>query len=172
MKKESEKFNEKELKRSYNKYYSFYRLKRRYKNTKHWNRFTLDKQSINTIQKNGKGILGGFEMETYPYKPYFYYKIIWLFMSFWSWIKKTNIKLKHSLSGGFFILIGFIIANMPNYLPNNRERNQEILDTLRCKEYKIQNLQTFSDSLLIEIKQKELIIKEFEQVQKDNNLKN
>lgn len=51
---------------------------------------------------------------------------------------------------------------------NTQKETQEITD----KEHKIQYLQTFSDSLLREIKKKEGIIKEFELAQKDSTSMN
>lgn len=159
----SDTFDENELKKCFNRYHGFYRMKRSPKNQENWNRFTLYKKSINTIQEHGKSIIGSeFNVKTFPYNFYFLYRIIWSFMKLWKWIKKTNIKLKHSFTGGFFVLLFFIIANIPNYLHNNnQEPNQEMIDTLKYKERKIQYLQNFSDSLLTEIKQKEVIIKEF-----------
>ena len=170
----SYKFNERELKKSFNRYYNFYRMKRSPSKLENWTRFTLNKQTIDTIQKQGVSITySGFKLKPYPYNPYFFYRIIWSIMKLWKWIKKTNIKLKHSFTGGFFVLLFFIIANIPKYLPNNdQEPNQEYIDTLKYKEHKIQYLQTFSDSLLTEIKQKEAIIKEFELAQKDSTLMN
>jgi hypothetical protein len=135
-----------------------------------WRKCTYDKKNFEFLI--GNNLKTKSEIRSFPYKPYFFHRIKWSFIKLWKWIKKTNTKLKHSLSGGFFILIGFIIANIPNYLPKDQHNTQEILDKLNNKDRKIQILQTFSDSLLIEIKQKELIIKEYELAQKDSTLMN
>ncbi len=135
-----------------------------------WRKCTYDKKTFEFLIENNLKTKN--EIRNFPYIPYFFHRIKWSSMKLWKWIKKTNTKLKHSLSGGFFILIGFIIANIPNYLPKDQHNTQEILDKLNNKDRKIQNLQTFSDSLLIEIKQKELIIKEYELAQKYSTLMN
>ena len=48
----SDVFDENELKKSFNRYYNFYRMKRSPKNNEKWSKFTLDKQNIESIQKH------------------------------------------------------------------------------------------------------------------------
>lgn len=173
----SDTFNEKELKTSFNRYYDFYRMKRSPKNREDWNRFTLNKQTIDTIQKQGKSIIGSdFNIKPYPYKFYFLHRIQWSFMNLWKWIKKTDPKIKNVINSGTFIIIGAVSMFFFNRWLDNEQQDKikKYEQELKLKDQTIQNYEVFSDSLLIEIKKKESITKGgFELVhQKDSTLMN
>ena len=157
----SETFNKNELKKSFNRYYKFYRMKSSPKNKNNWNRFTFDKQNIEAINKFGISILGSqFDYKPYPYKPYFIYIIIWSFMSLWKWIKKTEPKLKKIQNSAFFAILLFIsMFLIKHYIENEqKDKIRTYEQELKLKDQTILNYKAFSDSLLIEIKKMELAI--------------
>lgn len=171
----SDTFDENELKKSFNRYYNFYRMKRSPKNHENWNRFTLQKQNIDTIQKHGISIIGSdFNVKPFPYNFYFIYRIIWSFMKLWKWIKKTDPKLKKVQNSAFFAILLFVsMFFIKHYIENEQQDKIEKYEQeLKLKDQTIQNYEAFSDSLLTEIKKKELKIKGgFEQaLQKDSTL--
>lgn len=94
-----------------------------------------------------------------------------IFKTLWIWIKIFDKKVQKFWKSGIIIIIVYALGNLTkfdifNTKSNNQEETQEIIDTNR----KLKYFQTISDSLLKEIKQKEEIIKEYEQVVKDSIL--
>tara|TARA_R110002096_G_C14392804_1_gene706687 strand:- start:76 stop:600 length:525 start_codon:yes stop_codon:yes gene_type:complete len=170
----SDTFDERELKTSFNRYYDFYRMKRSPKNQENWTRFTLQKQNIDTIQKHGTSIIGSdFNIKPFPYNFYFLYRIIWLFMKLWKWIKKADTKAQKFVKSGFVIIIVYVLGLITkcDFFNLNNKTLKETQETTDIN-HKLKYFQTFSDSLLTETKQKEAKLKEYEQAQKDSTLMN
>ncbi|WP_397447801.1 hypothetical protein [Polaribacter sp. R77954] len=89
----------------------------------------------------------------------------------WIWLEKFDKKVQKFWKSGIMLVIVFIIGNLTkidffNSKSNNQKETQQIIDTIR----KLKYFQTFSDSLLREIEQKEKIIKEYKQAQKESIL--
>lgn len=159
----------KDFKYSYNKLHKIYRVEL-FEHGK-WQKITYDKNNFEFLIKNNLKTKN--EIRNYPYSPYFFYIIKWSFIKLWKWIIKADTKVQKFWKSGFVVVIVYLLGLITKcdfFTSNNntQKETQEITD----KEHKIQYLQTFSDSLLREIKQKEGIIKEFELAQKDSTSMN
>tara|TARA_R110002049_G_scaffold277604_3_gene456153 strand:- start:4861 stop:5358 length:498 start_codon:yes stop_codon:yes gene_type:complete len=158
----------KDFKYSYNIFQKIYRVEL-FEHGK-WRKCTYDKKNFEFLIANNLKTKN--EIRNFPYKPYFLYRIKWSFINLWKWIIKADTKAQKFVKSGFVIIItyflGFITnCNFFNSHNTDQKETQEIIDT----NHKLKYFQTFSDSLLTEIKQKEAIIKEFEQAQKDSTSK-
>ncbi|WP_143744088.1 hypothetical protein [Maribacter ulvicola] len=83
-------------------------------------------------------------------------------MKLWKWVKKTDPKLKKIQNSAFFAILLFISMFFIKHCVENEQQDkiEKYEQELQLKDQTIQNYEAFSDSLLIEIKKRELIIKE------------
>lgn len=127
-----------------------------------WQKITYDKKNFEFLINNNLKTKN--EIRNYPYKPYFFYIIKWSFLKLYKWVKKTDPKIKSIIDSGTFITIGAVFMFFINYWLNNslQDKITNYEQEVQLKDQTIQNYEVFSDSLLIEIKKKESIIKDFE----------
>jgi hypothetical protein len=150
----------KDFKYSYNKLHKVYRVKL-FEHGK-WRKCTYDKKNFEFLIANNLKTKN--EIRSFSYRPYFFHSIKWLSIKLWKWIKKNDPKIKYILNSGTFIIIGAVSMFFINHWLDNKEKDTitKYEQELKLKEQTIQNYEVFSDSLLREIKKKELIIKDFE----------
>jgi hypothetical protein len=139
-----------------------------------WRKCTYDKKNFEFLIDNN--LKTKTEIRNFPYKPYFFHRIKWSFIKLWKWIKKTDPKLKKIQNSAFFAVLLFIsMFFIKHYIENEqKDKLKKYEQEMKLKDQTIQNYEAFSDSLLTEIKKKELIIKgDFELFhQKDSTLMN
>jgi hypothetical protein len=136
-----------------------------------WRKCTYDKKNFEFLITNN--LKTNKEIRNFAYKPYFLHRIKWLFINIWKWIKKTDPKIKSIKNSGTFIAILAISMFFIKRLLDNKQKDTIIKyeQEVELKDQTIQNYKVFSDSLLTEIKKKELIIKDFKYAHpKDNTL--
>jgi hypothetical protein len=94
-------------------------------------------------------------------------------MNLWKWILKADTKAQKFVKSGFVIIITYFLGLITNcdFFKSENSNPKETQETIDIN-HKVKILETFSDSVLTEIKQKELIIKEFQLAQKDSILRN
>jgi hypothetical protein len=127
---EKEIFNKSELRKSYNTYHKFYRMKRSPIGKDNWGRFILDKKTIETIQQHGKDIVGNFDFKTYPYNPYLYFVIKWRLMFVRDYFNKKSTRKEIKFWGGILIPIIATFIALLSVIDNkiNRKESIEILE--------------------------------------------
>lgn len=152
--KESDELNIKDFKYSFNKYNKIYNLE--ILEFGKWRRLTLDEDAFKTAIKIKFRTKDNTRNN--PYKPYLKYRIVWGLMNFWKWIKKIEPKLKKIQKSAIFAILFFItMLFIKHYIENEQKDTiRKYEQEMRLKEKTIQNYKVFSDSLLKEIKQKEL----------------
>ena len=92
-----------------------------------------------------------------------------------NWIKLTDIKLKKIKNSALFAIFLFVCSIFIKCFLENKQQDEikNYEQVVRLKEQTIQNYKEFSDSLLKEIKLKEVIEKsDFEYLKKDSTLNN
>jgi len=157
------------FKYSYNRFHKVYRVEL-FEHGK-WRKCTYDRKNFEFLIHHNLKTKN--EIRNFPYKPYFYYRIKWNLKYLGKWIKKTDSKIQKFIKSGFVILLVYFLGlitkcNFFNFQNNNQEDKKETIDKAQTN----LNYKTLSDSLSIEIKKKELIIKVFESAEKDSTLTN
>lgn len=158
-----------DFKYSYNRFYKIYRVEL-FKHGK-WQKITYDKKNFEFLINNNLKTKN--EIRNYPYKPYFFHRIKWLFLKLWKWIIKADTKARKFVKSEFVIIITYFLGFITNcdFFKSHNTDQKETQETIDI-DHKLKYFQTFSDSLLTEIKQKEEKIKEYELAQKDSTLMN
>ncbi|WP_281638408.1 hypothetical protein [Flavobacterium marginilacus] len=160
-----------DFKYSYNRFYKIYRVKL-FEHGK-WQKCTYDKKNFEFLINNN--LKNNDEIKNFPYKPYLFFIIKWWLMNLWKWIKINDPKIKNIQDSGTLWVLGLLCTIfISNSWINSKENNETTKDEkeMQLKEQTIQNYKVLTDSLLIEIKQKESIIKDFVLAhQKDSILK-
>ena len=164
-----------DFKYSYNRFHKIYRVEL----LEHgkWRKRTYDKKNFEFLIANNLKTKN--EIRNFPFKLYILHRIKWSFMNLWKWLNNIEPKVKKIKENAIISIVllsfGYLIKNCESKQKASSQvsRITNYEQELKLKEKTIQNYKAFSDSLLTEIKKKELIIKDFELAHhKDSTLMN